>query len=182
MNKIENLNFDILFSQDVFKQPNVSVVHYNSGRNWSQLYHNYNYDNPNSTPCVVGIIDIKNPKTLSLGVAVCNPIDNYNKKIARSIAYARAKYTTGTTYHIQEILGNYVKEHDKKYHNNPYTKLDLFRDIIRNNKNKLTFYDLSLAAVINYAYRESENSGVIPWYSIINQLDYQIFDEYNKRI
>lgn len=146
MLNIEKLNFNVLFPQTVFNDKNVKIAHFNNPYNKEQMYVDM-YPFGKGTPCAVGII---NPEgtVIHIGVSYCSPQDNYNKKIARSIAYARARFTNSNVYTIQQILNNFIKY----YNAHPTYENSFLMDVIRNRKDELTFYDLSLVTVLNYAF------------------------------
>ena len=146
MLKIESLDFNVLFPQTVFDNKSVKVVHFNNPNNKEQTYVDM-YPSGKGTPCVVGII---NPEgtVITIGVSYCNPQDNYNKKLARNIAYARARYTNCNMYTITQVLNNFIKN----FNIQPTYENSLLMDVIRNRKDELTFYDLSLVTILNYAF------------------------------
>lgn len=159
MLKIEDLNFDVLFPQTVFNNKNVKVVHFNNPNNREQMYINM-YPINRGIPCAVGII---NPEgtVINIGVSYCNPQDNYNRKLARNIAYARAKFANSNVYTITQILNNFIKH----YNIRPTYENGLLMDVIRNRKNELTFYDLSLVTILNYAFKDCNSFIANEWYN-----------------
>ena len=175
MLKIEDLNFDVLFPQTVFDNKSVKVVHFNNPNNRDQMYINM-YPIDRGIPCAVGII---NPEgtVIDIGVSYCNPQDNYNRKLARNIAYARAKFTNSNVYTITQILNNFIKH----YNIRPTYGNGLLMDVIRNRKDRLTFYDLSLTTILNYAFKDCNSFIANEWY---NQpyLDEEIFTMYKNLI
>lgn len=180
MLKIEDLNFDVLFSQTVFDNKSVKIVHFNNPNNRKQMYINM-YPIGRGIPCAVGII---NPEgtIINIGVSYCNPQDNYNRKLARNIAYARAKFTNNNVYTITQILNNFIKH----YNIRPTYENSLLMDVIRNRKNELTFYDLtfydlSLTTILNYAYKDYNSFIANEWYNQ-SYLDEEIFTMYNLLI
>ena len=175
MLKIESLNFDVLFPQTVFNNKNVKVVHFNNPNNKRQMYVDmYPFDK--GTPCAVGIIN-HDGTVINIGVSYCNAQDNYNKKLARNIAYARARFTNSNTYTITQILNNFIKNFSIQ----PIYENSLLMDVIRNRKNELTFYDLSLVTVLNYAFYDCGTLITNKW---CNQpyLDEGIFTTYKNLI
>lgn len=175
MLKIEDLNFDVLFPQTVFNNKSVKVVHFNNSNNRQQMYLNM-YPINRGIPCAVGII---NPEgtVIDIGVSYCNPQDNYNRKLARNIAYARAKFAIHSVYTITQILDNFIKH----YNIRPTYENGLLMDVIRNRKNELTFYDLSLTTILNYAYKDCNSFIANEWYNQ-SYLDEEIFTMYNNLI
>ena len=175
MLKIEDLNFDVLFPQTVFDNKSVKVVHFNNPNNRDQMYMNM-YPIDRGIPCAVGII---NPEgtVIDIGVSYCNPSDNYNRKLARNIAYARAKFASSNVYTITQILNNFIKH----YNIRPTYGNGLLMDVIRNRKDELTFYDLSLTTILNYAFKDCNSFIANEWY---NQpcLDEEIFTMYKNCI
>ena len=171
MLKIEDQNFDVLFPQTVFDNKSVKVVHFNNPNNRDQMYINM-YPIDRGIPCAVGII---NPEgtVIDIGVSYCNPSDNYNRKLARNIAYARAKFTNSNVYTITQILNNFIKH----YNIRPTYENGLLMDVIRNRKDRLTFYDLSLTTVLNYAFKDCNSFIANEWY-----LDKEIFTMYKNII
>lgn len=175
MLKIEDLNFDVLFPQTVFDNKSVKVVHFNNPNNREQMYINM-YPINRGIPCAVGII---NPEgtVIDIGVSYCNPQDNYNRKLARNIAYARAKFASSNTYTITQILNNFIKH----YNIRPIYENSLLMDVIRNRKDELTFYDLSLTTILNYAYKDCNSFIANEWYNQL-YLDGEIFTMYKNYI
>lgn len=173
MLKIEDLNFDVLFPQTVFDNKNVKVVHFNNPNNREQMYLNM-YPIDRGIPCAVGII---NPEgtVIDIGVSYCNPSDNYNRKLARNIAYARAKFASNNIYTITQILNNFIKH----YNIRPTYENGLLMDVIRNRKDELTFYDLSLTTILNYAFKDCNSFIDNKWYNQ-SYLDEEIFTMYNS--
>lgn len=173
MLKIEDLNFDVLFPQTVFDNKSVKVVHFNNPNNREQMYLNM-YPIDRGIPCAVGII---NPEgtVIDIGVSYCNPSDNYNRKLARNIAYARAKFAISSVYTITQILDNFIKH----YNIRPTYENGLLMDVIRNRKDELTFYDLSLTTILNYAFKDYNSSITNKWYDQ-SYLDEEIFTMYNS--
>ena len=173
MLKIEDLNFDVLFPQTVFNNKSVKVVHFNNPNNREQMYINM-YPSGRGIPCAVGII---NPEgtVIDIGVSYCNPSDNYNRKLARNIAYARAKFASSNVYSITQILNNFVKH----YNIRPTYENGLLMDVIRNRKDELTFYDLSLTTILNYAFKDCNSFIANEWYNQL-YLDKEIFTIYNN--
>lgn len=173
MLKIENLNFDVLFPQTVFDNKNVKVVHFNNPNNREQMYINM-YPINRGIPCAVGII---NPEgtVINIGVSYCNPQDNYNRKLARNIAYTRAKFASNNTYTITQILNNFIKH----YNIRPTYENGLLMDVIRNRKDELTFYDLSLTTILNYAFKDCNSFIANEWYNQL-YLDKEILTMYNS--
>lgn len=175
MLKIEDLNFDVLFPQTVFNNKSVKVVHFNNPNNREQMYINM-YPIDRGIPCAVGII---NPEgtVIDIGVSYCNPSDNYNRKLARNIAYARAKFANSNVYAITQILNNFIKH----YNIRPTYENGLLMDVIRNRKDKLTFYDLSLTTILNYAFKDCNSFIANEWYNQ-SYLDEEIFTMYKNLI
>lgn len=175
MLKIEDLNFDVLFPQTVFNNKSVKVVHFNNPNNREQMYINM-YPIDRGIPCAVGII---NPEgtVIDIGVSYCNPQDNYNRKLARNIAYARAKFASNNVYTITQILNNFIKH----YNIRPTYENGLLMDVIRNRKDELTFYDLSLTTILNYAYKDCKSFIANEWYNQ-SYLDEEIFTMYKNLI
>lgn len=175
MLKIEDLNFDVLFPQTVFDNKSVKVVHFNNPNNREQMYINM-YPINRGIPCAVGII---NPEgtVIDIGVSYCNPQDNYNRKLARNIAYARAKFASNNVYTITQILNNFIKH----YNIRPTYENGLLMDVIRNRKDELTFYDLSLTTILNYAYKDCNSFIANEWYNQL-YLDGEIFTMYKNYI
>lgn len=173
MLKIENLNFDVLFPQTVFDNKSVKVVHFNNPNNREQMYINM-YPINRGIPCAVGII---NPEgtVINIGVSYCNPQDNYNRKLARNIAYTRAKFASNNTYTITQILNNFIKH----YNIRPTYENGLLMDVIRNRKDELTFYDLSLTTILNYAFKDCNSFIANEWYNQL-YLDKEILTMYNS--
>ena len=172
MLKIEDLNFDVLFPQTVFNNKSVKVVHFNNPNNRDQMYMNM-YPIDRGIPCAVGII---NPEgtVIDIGVSYCNPSDNYNRKLARNIAYARAKFANNNVYTITQILNNFIKH----YNIRPTYGNGLLMDVIRNRKDELTFYDLSLTTILNYAFKDCNSFIANEWYNQL-YLDKEIFTIYD---
>lgn len=175
MLKIEDLNFDVLFPQTVFDNKSVKVVHFNNPNNREQMYINM-YPIDRGIPCAVGII---NPEgtVIDIGVSYCNPSDNYNRKLARNIAYARAKFAISSVYTITQILDNFIKH----YNIRPTYENGLLMDVIRNRKDELTFYDLSLTTILNYAFKDCNSFIANKWYDQ-SYLDEEIFTMYKNCI
>ena len=175
MLKIEDLNFDVLFPQTVFNNKSVKVVHFNNPNNREQMYINM-YPIDRGIPCAVGII---NPEgtVIDIGVSYCNPQDNYNRKLARNIAYARAKFASSNVYTITQILDNFIKH----YNIRPTYENGLLMDVIRNRKDELTLYDLSLTTILNYAFKDCNSFIDNKWYNQL-YLDEEIVTMYNYLI
>ena len=180
MLKIEDLNFDVLFPQTVFDNKSVKVVHFNNPNNREQMYINM-YPIDRGIPCAVGII-YPEGTVIDIGVSYCNPQDNYNRKLARNIAYARAKFAGSNTYTITQILNNFIKH----YNIRPTYGNGLLMDVIRNRKDELTFYDLSLTTILNYVidnkwynqlYLDKE---ILTMYNSLTK-DYTIYDIFTKQ-